>query len=112
MPKKDIFIDGENKAEIKKVITILKPENNNHDFGKTILPSVNLATVQKIIEIDNPPINNKLFEISIGIFVKGKKKIGNKTTTIKRDQKEILSKIFDNIIFLIKLINENTSIIT
>ena len=37
--------------------------------------------------------------VSTEIEVKGKKKIGSKTITIKSDQKEILSKIFENIVF-------------
>ena len=87
----------ENRAESKTVRTIPKPDTRSQDFGKEIFPSEKRAAVQKIIEIDKPIIKKSPLEVSAGIFVKGKKKIGNKTITTKSDQKEILSKIFDNI---------------
>jgi len=97
MPKKDVFWEEEKKAEIKNERSTPKPENKNKDFGIIILPSKSLAAIQKIIEIAKPRTKSNPFEVSIGICVKGKKKIGNKTITAKRTQKETLSKMFDNI---------------
>jgi hypothetical protein len=87
------------KAEIRKARTKPNPESSIKDLGMTILPSENLATAQKTIDITNPTTKSKPLEVSTGIFVKGKKKIGKSTITKKSDQKEILSKIFDNILF-------------
>ena len=95
VPKRDILTVVENKAEIKNTNRIPKAESNNKDFGKTTLPSENRAATQKIIETTKPTTRSKPLEVSIGILVKGKKKIGNKTITVNSDQKEILSKIFD-----------------
>src|SRR3989339_419659 len=100
MPKRETWGVPENRAEIKKTKRTPKPESKNHDFGKLILPSENLAAIQKIIETANPATKSKPLEVSIGILVKGKKKTGNNTITAKSDQKEILSKIFDNIFFI------------
>ncbi len=61
-------------ADTKKAKTIPKPETKIHDFGKMILPSENLAAAQKIIETAKPITRRSPFEVSIGIFVKGKKK--------------------------------------
>ena len=101
MPKKEIFKTGENKADKKNDMTMPKPATKSQDFGNFIFPSEKRAAVQKIIDTDKPITNNKLLEISTGILVKGKKKTGNKTMTTKSDQKEILSKIFDNIFFIL-----------
>lgn len=100
MPKKDIFDALENIAEIKNASTIPRPATKSRDFGRTIFPSENLAAAQKIMEIVRPTTSKSPLEVSMGIFTKGKKKIGNNTTTKKSDQKEILSKMFDNILFL------------
>ncbi len=78
---------------------IPKPENRSHDFGKIILPSENLAAIQKIIETTRPITSKSPFEELIGICAKGRKKTGRNTITAKSDQKEILSKTFDNILF-------------
>ena len=97
MPKKDTFRVEENRADKRKTRTIPIPETKSQDFGKTILPSENRATAQEIIEIAKPITKSSPFEISMGIFVKGKKKIGNNTTTANKDQNETLSNLFDNI---------------
>ena len=101
MPKRETLEAEENNADKRKTTTIPKPETKSQDFGKEILPSENRAIAQKIIEIDKPIIKRSPLEVSAGIFVKGKKKIGNKTINTKSDQKEILSKIFDNIIIIL-----------
>lgn len=102
MPKRDTFRVGENKVEIRVAKTIPKPENKIGEFGKLILPSENLAIAQKIIETAKPITKSNPLEVSIEIGTNGKKKTGNNTITIKSDQKEILSKIFDNIFFIFK----------
>lgn len=99
MPKKETFNAGEKIAERRKTNTMPKPEVKSQDLGKIILPSENRAAIQKIIEIVSPTTKRKPFETSTGILVKGRKKIGNNTMTAKRAQNEILSKIFDNIIY-------------
>jgi len=100
IPKNETFKTEEKSADKRKDNTIPKPETKSQDFGITTFPSEKRAAVQKIIEIAKPIIKSNPFEVSIGIFTKGKKKIGNKTITVKSDQKEILSNIFDNIIML------------
>ena len=100
VPKRDTCWAEENKAEIKKTSKTPRPESKSQDFGTVILPSENLAAIQKIIEITKPRTKSRLLEVVIGIWVKGKKKTGNNTITKKSDQKEILSKTFDNIIFI------------
>jgi len=97
VPKKDTFIVEENKEDKRKAKRIPRPAIKNQDFGKIIFPSINLAIIQKIKEIDKPTIKSNPFDISTGIFVNGKKKSGNNTITINRDQNEILSNLFDNI---------------
>lgn len=78
-----------------------KPDTNNHDLGKTILPSENLAIAQKTMEATSPKTKSKPLEVSTGIFVKGKKKNGNNTTTKNNDKNESLSNIFILINFII-----------
>ncbi|MDP2789188.1 MAG: hypothetical protein Q8O46_04055 [bacterium] len=95
VPKKDQFTAGEKILERRNATTIPKPDNKHRDFGKLIFPSKNLAIIQKIIETASPTTKNKLFEISTGIFVNGKKKAGNNIITKKRKANEILLKIFD-----------------
>jgi hypothetical protein len=46
-----------------------------------------------------PTTKSNPLEVSTGIFVKGKQKTGNNTTTRYNAQKESLSNIFENIIF-------------
>lgn len=78
-----------------------KPDTNNHDLGKTILPSENLAIAQKTMEATSPKTKSKPLEVSTGIFVKGKIKSGNNTTTKNNDKNESLSNIFILINFII-----------
>ena len=101
MPKRDTCKAEENRAEIRNTSKTPKAESKSQDFGRLILPSENRAAIQKIIEIAKPITKSKPLEVSIGIWVNGKKKIGNSTITTKSDQKEILSKIFDNILFVV-----------
>jgi hypothetical protein len=61
---------------------------------------------QEIITNDKPIIKIKPLEVSIGILVKGRKKRGKETMIANKDQKEILSKIFDNIFLYLKIINK------
>jgi hypothetical protein len=98
MPKRETLGTGEKRAERRKVKTIPKPATKSQDFGKIIFPLENRAMAQNIIETANPATRSNPLEVSTGIFVKGRKKIGNKTITAKSDQKEILSKVFDNIV--------------
>ena len=97
MPNKDRLKEEENKAETKNARETPKAENKSQDFGILIFPSENLAAIQKIMEIAKPITKSNPFDVSTGISVKGKKKIGNNTITVNKNQKEILSKIFDNI---------------
>ncbi len=100
VPNKETLGAPENKAEIRNAKTIPKPASKHADLGKTILPSTNLATTQKIIEKDRPTTKSKPLEVSMGMEVRGKKKTGNNTITKNNDKKEIRSKIFDNILKL------------
>jgi hypothetical protein len=99
MPKKDILEAEANTAERKKENATPSPETKIQDLGKVILPPENLAAVQKIIEMVSPTTRSNPFEVSIGILTNGKKNIGNKAITTKSDQNEILSKIFDIILY-------------
>ncbi len=101
VPKNDTEEAEEKKAERNTDTTINKPERIIGDLGKLTLPSENLATVQKIIEMAKPMTSRRPLEISTGIFVKGRTKIGKSTTTNNKAKKEILSKRFDNIFFII-----------
>jgi hypothetical protein len=76
-----------------------KPDTKSRDLGKIILPSENLAMAQKITDKASPKTKSNPLEVSIGIFVKGKQKSGNKTTTKNNDKNENLSNIFERIIF-------------
>ena len=100
VPKKETFKAGESNAESKNTKTTPKPESKILDRGRVIFPSERRAAVQKTIDTASPATKRNPFEVSIGSFVKGKKKIGNRAMTANNAQKEILSKIFDNI-FLI-----------
>jgi hypothetical protein len=103
VPKKAILFTGENKAESRKTTITNKEVKKKGVFGRTILPSEKRAAVQKIKDKESPKTKSKPLDVSIGILIKGKKKTGNKTTTKKRHQKEILSKVFDNIFLKIKI---------
>jgi hypothetical protein len=103
--KKDTFRTEENRADKRNIKTIEKPDNKSQDFGKMILPSENRAAAQKTIETASPTTKRSPLETSTGIFVKGKKKTGNNTITIAKDQNEILSNLFDNIFLKNFIIN-------
>jgi hypothetical protein len=98
-PNKDTDTLPENKAESKNTNDIPNPDTNNQDLGRIILPSENLAMAQKITQAARPKTKSKPFEVSTGIFVKGKQKIGNNITTKDKDQKESLSNIFECIFY-------------
>ena len=106
VPKRDALEVEENKAEIRNARVTPKPESKSQDFGKLTFPSESRAAIQKTIEKTRPTTKSKPFEVSTGIWVKGKKKTGNSTVTKRSDKKEILSKIFDNILFIIKNVNK------
>lgn len=75
-------MDAEEKIEESRTIkVIIKAENKTDDRGILTFPSENLATDQKIIDMARPTTKRKPLEVSTGIFVKGKKKTGNNTTT-------------------------------
>ena len=97
-PKKEAPIVEENNPERKTESKIPNPDTKIQDFGIRIFPSLNLATTQNVIEIVSPNTTNNPFEASTGILVNGKKKTGKSIITKNNDKKEILSKIFDNIL--------------
>ncbi|OGI59536.1 hypothetical protein A2814_03335 [Candidatus Nomurabacteria bacterium RIFCSPHIGHO2_01_FULL_38_19] len=101
IPNKDALDAPEKMAERKETRTMPAPASRHIDLGKLILPSDNRAIIQKIIDTISPIIKNRPFPVSIEILVKGKKKIGNNTTTKKSDEKEILSIIFEYMSFII-----------
>lgn len=101
-PNNETLSEEEKREEIKDIITTPKRESIKIDLGITIFPSLKRAAAQDMIATTKPKTKSKVFAVSIGILVNGKKKIGNNTITEKIDQNEILSKIFDNICFLIK----------
>ena len=94
VPKKETWEAFEKKAERKNIKTTPPPPNKHTDLGKLILPSKNRAIAQKIMQRVSPITKSNPLEISIGIFVKGKKKTGNNTTTKKSDRNESRSNIF------------------
>ena len=73
------------------------PDTNSQDFGKIILPLINLAITQKTTQATSPNTKSNPLEVSIGILVKGKKKNGNNTITKNNDTNEIVSNIFKRI---------------
>ncbi len=94
----------ERSAETKKDKTIPKAETAIQDLGKVRFPFENLAATQNINETANPITTNNPFDVSTGILLKGRKNKGKRTIVTYRDQKEIFSKTFEIIIFII-LIN-------
>ena len=97
MPNKDTSEFPEKNAERKKTKAMPNPDTKSQDLGKIIWPSNNLAIAQKIIQKTRPNAKSNPFEISIGILVNGKQKIGNNTMTKNNDKKESLSNIFERI---------------
>ena len=94
VPKKETWENLDKKVEKKNTKTIKRPLKSVADLGKTIFPSKNLAIAQKTTAKLNPPTKNKPLEISIGIFVPGKKKSGNPIITKKVAKNENLLNIF------------------
>src|SRR5689334_20308593 len=81
LPKRETSDLRDASAERRKTNAIENPENISHDLGKIIRPSKNLAIAQKITHKARPTTKSNPFETSIGIFVNGKQKRGNNTTT-------------------------------
>ena len=69
-------------------MTTTIPAPINRDLGKTILPSINLAIAQKIMEAVSPKTKSKPFEVSIAIFVKGIQNRGSNIITKNIDKKD------------------------
>ncbi|OGI72979.1 hypothetical protein A3D42_03075 [Candidatus Nomurabacteria bacterium RIFCSPHIGHO2_02_FULL_41_18] len=111
-PKKDISGASEKKADKNTAKTIPAPEKISGERGKFTLPTENLDIVQKISEIEIPTTKSNPFEISIGIPVKGRKKIGNKIIAKNIDKKDTRSKIFDHMVFIILYIVANIQVKT
>jgi hypothetical protein len=97
VPNRDTSRFPEKRAESKTASAMPNPDTSNQDLGKTIFPSENLAIAQKTRDTASPKTNNMPFEVSIGIFVKGKQKTGNNTITKNNDKNESLSNIFEYI---------------
>jgi hypothetical protein len=95
VPNKEIAGVSENKADNKKTKDIENPETKSQDLGKTIFPSRNLAIAQKTTHRAKPETKSNPFPASTGIFVKGKKKIGNNTITKNNTKNESLSNMFE-----------------
>jgi hypothetical protein len=95
VPNKDISGFGDNTAERKKTKTMPKPDKSKGDFGKEIFPSKNLAIAQKTKHKVSPTTKSSPLEVSIGMFVKGKQKRGNKTTTSNNHKNDSLSNNFE-----------------
>jgi hypothetical protein len=101
VPNKETPALEEKRAERRETMTTPSPDINNQDFGKTILPSTNLAIAQKTIEAASPTTRSNPFDVSTGILVKGKQKRGNKIITINKDKNENLSKMFELIVYIL-----------
>ncbi|OGI66569.1 hypothetical protein A2823_00425 [Candidatus Nomurabacteria bacterium RIFCSPHIGHO2_01_FULL_41_91] len=106
VPNKDTCDVPEKRAESRNTKVMPNPDTNNQDLGKTIRPSENRAIAQKTTETASPKTKSRPFEVSTGILVKGKQKIGNNTTTKNSDKNESLSNIFECISFF-KKTNKN-----
>jgi hypothetical protein len=99
VPNKDTCELLLKRTDNKTARTIPNPDTKSQDFGKIILPSRNLEIAQNISANATPMTNNNPFDVSTGMLVNGKQKIGNKTTTKNNDQKESFSNIFEFINF-------------
>jgi hypothetical protein len=95
VPKRDISLGEDISAENKNTRTMPSPEAKSQDFGIFIFPSKNLAIDQKIKVSARPIVKSKPLEVSTGMFVKGKTKRGNNTSTKNNDKNESLSNIFE-----------------
>ena len=96
VPNKDTFRFPEKRAESKKVRATPNPAKSRVDLGKTIRRSKNRAIPQRTIQTTIPTTKSSPLEISTGMLVKGRKKIGNKTTTKNKEMNENLSSIFES----------------
>lgn|SRR3989339_201284 len=94
VPNKDTWELPEKREERRKTRTMPSPEARRADLGKIIFPSENRAMAQKITESASPATKSSPLEVSTGILVKGKEKIGNKTTTRNSDKNASPSNIF------------------
>ena len=101
VPKKEFSGDFEKIAERKNTRITPAPPKRHIDFGRLILPSKNLAKLQKITARVRPTTKSNPLEISIEISVKGRKKNGNNVITKKRDKNESRSKVFECIVAII-----------
>jgi hypothetical protein len=100
VPNKETLEFPEKIEDNKNIKATLKPDTNNHDLGRIILPSENLAIAQKITDIESPKTKSNPLETSIGILEKGKQKRGKDTMVRNNDQNESLSNMFELISFL------------
>ncbi|MEO5635456.1 MAG: hypothetical protein ABIS26_00925 [Candidatus Paceibacterota bacterium] len=100
VPKKETSEAFEKIADASSTKIIPMLASSVVDLEKIILPSKNRAKPQNTIEETSPRTKSRPFEVSTGIFVKGKKNSGNNVMTKKSDQKEILSKMFECIVFI------------
>ncbi len=101
VPNKDTACDFEKRAESKTATTTPRPARSDEDLGKLIFPSKNRARLQKIKQKTTPTTSKSPFEVSIGMLVKGMKKIGNNVITKNSDKKDNLSNVFECICFLL-----------
>ena len=96
-PNIETSVALEKSAESKKTKATPPAASREADLGKVILPSKNLARHQEITHTASPTTRSKPFEVSTGMEVKGKKKIGNNVINKNNDQNAILSKMFERI---------------
>ena len=75
-------------------------------MGKVIFPSMNLPIAQKTMHTVRPKTSKSPLEVSVGMLVKGKQKIGNNTMTKNNTKNESLSKIFERISLIILYIGK------
>lgn len=98
-------------AETKVTTTTKRPASNRGDLGIVIFPSENLAIAQNIIATDSPTTRRRVLDASIETRVKGIKNKGRRVIVQNKDQKEILSNIFDHIVKKNYLLNANKLVI-
>ena len=98
----------ENRAERKNTRTTPSPDTNSQDFGKTIRPERNRAITQKIMERASPTTKSNPLEVSAGMMVKGRQKIGDNTSTKNKDKNESLSNKLECMRLIIHYFNLET----
>ena len=101
VPNKETSGFEESRADKRKTVAMPAPETKSQDLGKIIFPSIKRAIAQNITPNERPITKSKPLDISTGIFVKGRQKIGNNITTRKTDRKENLSKLLEFILEII-----------